>query len=212
MVLADKVARFYVQHDRNQVSCLNNERWNKILNNSSAWQKETKTLYNAVAKLPVSHATVAASASKRLMQRRRQRELAGVVVAVDSSATFGARALAQLMEGFTGAASWLISPQNQCRVIDMGKVAVRSLFASPLRAALGRSRLPAWLASDEDEPPLLPRTHPVAESADAETVPTPPRQETKSSVKKRSTPLRLATPPAPPTIFNASPIMLNARH
>ena len=205
MELADKVARFYVQHDRSQLLCLDNEGWNKILSNSSAWQQETK--------LPVSHA---ASASSRLMHRRRQRGLAGAVVA-DSSAAMGARALAQLMQGFTVAASWLISPQSQVRIVEMGKVAARSLFALPLGAVLGHSRVPGWLALDKNETPsaakpLLPHTQSVGESADSEAPPTtPPRQETKTSAK-RSASLRLSTPPAPPMMLNASPIMLNARH
>ena len=62
-MLQIKLSRFYLQHDRSQVSYLsehtNNERWNKILNNSSAWQEETKKIYKASIKLPVSRAGLA---------------------------------------------------------------------------------------------------------------------------------------------------------
>ena len=185
VTLADKVARFYLQHDRSQVSYLsehtNNERWNKILNNSSAWQEETKKIYKASIKLPVSRA---ASASSRVMRRRQRLEKAHTVVA-DTSTSSTPRALVQLLQGITGATSWLIGLQQRRRVVEIGQAALRTLFASPLLAALGRSRLPEWLTLAGDEAPsgakqLVPHTEPSAQSPSSEAPPTR-KQATKQS-------------------------------
>ena len=177
VTLADKVARFYLQHDSSLVSCLsehtNNERWNKILSNSSAWQEETKKIYKASIELPVSRA---ASASSRVMRRRQRLEKARTVVA-DTATTSNPVALARLLQGITGATSWLIGLQKRRRVVEIGQAVWRSLSASTLLAALGRSRLPEWLALARDEAPSggepsVPHTESLAQSPSSEAPPT----------------------------------------
>ena len=193
VTLADKVARFYLEHDRSQVSCLsehtNIERWNKILNNSSAWQEETKKIYKASIKLPVSRA---ASVSSRVMRRRQRLEKARTVVA-DTSFSSIPEALVQLLQGITGATSWLIGLQKHRPVVEIGQAALRSLFASPLLAALGRSRLPEWLALAGDEAPsgakkLVPHTEALVQSPSSEAPPTR-KQATRQSSPAAEAPL-----------------------